>query len=125
MVGFSIVGLSNTVVSYVVYYIVISINKDWYVFGNTLGFMVGTFNAYFWNSKKVFNDASKSNYNKNQLIKTYISYGISLLLSNALLHILINNFSINEKIAPFLILFITYPFNFLLNKFWVYKNKSQ
>lgn len=125
IIGFSIVGLSNTIISYIVYFVVVTINKDWYVLGNTLGFIVGTFNAYFWNSRKVFNDkVSEKSGNKSQLIKTYISYGFSLLLSNLLLFIFINKFSINEKIAPFLVLFITYPTNYLLNKFWVYKEKN-
>ena len=126
IIGFSIVGLSNTIVSYIVYFIVIFFDKDLYLLGNTLGFIVVTFNAYFWNNKKVFskNEAESQTNKKAKLIKTYLSYGFSLCLSNALLHIFVQYLSVDEKIAPFLILFITYPINYLLNKFWIYKNKT-
>lgn len=124
---FGCVGLTNTFITWVVYYIFLFVNWNIYV-GYTVGFIVSTLNAWFWNNRYVFKKGQKE-HNSAVIIKTYISYGISLLLSNALLFLLVDIIDIStllhlpidsDTIAPILILFVTIPFNFLLNKLWVY-----
>ena len=117
---FGITGVINNVISLAVYYIVIFINSSWYLFGNTLGFIVSILNAYFMNSRFVFKN-KKEDKPKKQIIKTYIVYTISLLISLLILYISVEKLNIDEKIAPFIALGVTVPLNFLANKFWIYK----
>ena len=119
-VKFGITGVVNNVISLVVYYIVIFINSKWYLFGNILGFLVSILNAYFMNSRFVFKN-KKENAPKKQIIKTYITYTLSLLISLLILYISVEKLGIDEKIAPFIALTVTVPLNFLANKFWIYK----
>ncbi len=51
---FGIVGLSNTAISLGIYYLFIWINRNLYLIGNAVGFIVSVLNSYFWNSKFVF-----------------------------------------------------------------------
>lgn len=114
---FCIVGLSNTVISLAVYYIILYFGVH-YVIASILSFIISVLNAYYWNYKYVFN--TKSDILKS-LIKTYTSYGFSYVLSTTLLIILVEYYNISEFLAPILVLVITVPLNFILNKFWAFK----
>lgn len=114
---FCIVGFSNTVISLAVYYIILYFGAH-YVIASILSFSISVLNAYYWNYKYVFN--TKSDILKS-LIKTYASYGFSYVLSTILLIILVEYYNISELFAPILVLVITIPLNFVLNKFWAFK----
>lgn len=132
LIGFGLVGVLNTTIGLVIYYLFILINTDWYILGNLVGFVVSTFNAYIWNSKFVFNDKKKVDNlpkkrlrdSKSEILKTYLSYATTLCLSTFLLYIWVDIFNISAIIAPIINLFITIPLNFLMNKYWVYKIKK-
>ena len=114
---FCVVGLSNTVISLAVYYIILYFGAH-YVIASILSFIISVLNAYYWNYKYVFN--TKSDILKS-LIKTYTSYGFSYVLSTTLLIILVEYYNISELLAPILVLVITVPLNFILNKCWAFK----
>lgn len=120
-IKFGIVGFSNTAISLGIYYIFVLINKDLYLIGNTVGFIVSVLNAYYWNSKYVFKKTESGNL--KQIIKTFTAYGSTFLLSSAMLFVLVDLMSLSEKIAPLITLAVTIPLNFLLNKFWTFKEK--
>lgn len=116
---FGIVGLSNTIISLSIYYLFLLIDNNWYMIGNLIGWVVSVFNSFFWNNKFVFKTENKNLF--KLLAKTYISYGLSFILSSIFLFIQINFFSIDKKLAPIINLIITIPFNFIINKFWTFK----
>ncbi len=114
---FGLVGLSNTILALLLYYGVLYVGGH-YMLANTVGWVISVLNAYFWNNKYVF----KSNvYWLHGLIRTYISYGASFLLSMIILWILIDKLDVSQNIAPILVLFITTPVNFLMNKYWTFR----
>jgi putative flippase GtrA len=121
------VGVANTVVSLIVYYIIISINNEWYIIGNLAGFLAGVSNSYFWNSRFVFlHKEDKAPIGKEPIlfIKTIIAYGSTLIIGTAFMWILIEKADVSEYIAPICNVFLTTPINFLLNKLWVYRIKK-
>lgn len=115
---FCLVGVSNTAISLGVYYIFVFINKDFYLLGNAVGFVVSVLNSYFWNSKFVF---KKTDEVSKTIIKTFLAYGTNLLLGTGLLYLFVDLLNISEIIAPLINLIFTIPLNYLLNKFWVMK----
>lgn len=118
-VKFGIVGISNTLISLLIYYIFIFINMDLYIIGSIVGFFVSVLNSYYWNNRYVFK-AEERNHVKT-IFKTYVSYGISAVLSIVLLVFLVEVCNISEIIAPIINLAITVPLNFLMNKYWAFK----
>lgn len=116
-IKFSIVGFSNTVISLFVYYILLLLECN-YLISNAMSWIISVFNAFYWNNKYVFRN---ENTWLKALIRTYISYGFSFILGNILLIVLIEFFKVSEIIAPLIILVITIPLNFLMNKFWTFK----
>ena len=119
-VKFGIVGITNTIVSLVIYYMFIYINMRLYIAGSICGFIVGVLNSYYWNNRFVF----KSDYRNHikAIVKTFMSYGFTFLLSTILLIIMVEFLHVSEIFAPLFNLIITVPLNFLLNKFWAFKD---
>ena len=117
-IKFGIVGVSNTIISLVVYYGLLYLGVH-YLIANTVGFVVSVLNAYYWNRKYVFQKAE--NKTSNSLIKTYVSYGSTFLLGTGLMFVMVHYLHISETAAPIINLLVTIPLNFLLNKFWTFK----
>lgn len=121
IIRFGFVGVLNNLISLVVYYIVVFIRQDIYLLGNALGFLVSTLNAYVWNSRFVFRSGERPSKGKGELLKTYCVYAVSLCISTLLLYILVDLLRVSTKIAPICSLMVTVPFNFVLNKLWIYR----
>ncbi|WP_132084729.1 GtrA family protein [Harryflintia acetispora] len=119
---FGIVGISNTLVSLIIYYIFLWIDPDCYLVGNVVGWAVSVANAFYWNNKYVFADKSH-NFGRMviKLGKTYLSYGATFLLSTGLLYLEVDIMGRSAVICPVLNLLVTIPLNFFLNKFWTFQ----
>lgn len=129
-VKFGIVGVTNTVISYILNVLVLlalaSFQVSWdYIAGNVIAFILSVLWSFYWNNRFVFTvqEGQKRSIGK-ALLKTYISYGFTgILLSNALSWVWINLFSISKFIAPLINLVISVPFNFIINKLWAFKGE--
>lgn len=124
-VKFGVVGLSNTLISYVVYVVLVFMGV-YYLLASLIGFVVSVLNAYYWNNKYVFQtDVGESRVWWKILIKTFASYaGTGLVLSNILLILWVEVLHLPEIIAPLINLIVTIPLNFVLNKYWAFKKQE-
>ena len=124
-IKFGFVGVSNTLISLAVYYVCLHFGLH-YIVANTLGFVVGTINAYFWNNKFVFKkEEGEVRDTKKSVAKVFISYGFTLGLSTVLLAFWVDGLHISEGVAPILNLLVTIPLNFVLNKFWAFRGEKK
>lgn len=119
---FCIVGLSNTLISYVAYAILLHFGAH-YLLASIVGFILSVCNAFFLNDKYVFvssNDNDRSRI--SAFIKCVLSYaGTGLILNNLLLIFWVEFFHFPEICGPIINLLITIPLNFILNKIWAFK----
>lgn len=131
-VKFGIVGVSNTLISYVLYVgslIILNemgaVGKYNYLIAQVIAFVLSVLWSFYWNNKMVFvleNGEQRSLW--KSLIKTYISYSFTGLFLNSILLILWVDFlHISEFIAPIINLLVSVPLNFIINKFWAFKGK--
>lgn len=119
---FGIVGISNTFLSLLIYYIFIWIDENLYLIGNIVGWLISVANAFFWNNKYVFmSESSGWRGTLKKIGKTYFSYGATFLISTGMLYLEIDILHWSAVISPILNLAITIPLNFLLNKFWAFR----
>lgn len=121
-IKFGLVGVSNTAISLGIYYLFLVIDKKLYLIGSIVGFIVSVLNSFYWNNKYVFKTQGQSGLLK-RLLKTYLSYGGSTVLSTILLYLEVEHFGVSENIAPIINLIITVPLNYIVNKFWAFKKK--
>lgn len=122
---FCIVGLSNTLIGYVVYSLCVFLGMH-YLLANLVGFLVSVVNAFYWSNTYVF---AKGNGEYRNLywsfIKTILAYASTgIVLNSILLWLLIDQWHISEYLAPLLILMVTVPTNFIMNKYWSFKTKK-
>ncbi len=120
---FGIVGFSNTIISYLIYSFLVFLNVN-YLIASIISFVVSVLNSFYWNNKFVFKKNNEENRSIfSTLIKTFTAYSITgLFLNNILLVILIEKLIINKYLAPLLVLIVTIPLNFILNKYWAFNS---
>ena len=116
-IKFGLVGVSNTIVGFGVYYLLYYCGVH-YLISNILSWLISVFNAFYWNNKYVFQAGSSW---WKTLLRTYISYGASLIISTMMMYVLVALIHISPVIAPVICLVVTIPMNFILNKFWAFK----
>lgn len=133
-IKFGIVGLSNTLIGYIIYVLSLYFlqwfklfpSYDVYI-SQFVMFLLSVAWSFYWNNRFVFsNSTNKRNSLLIKLIKTYISYAFtSLFLSEVLLVLWVEILEINGYVAPIINLLITVPLNFILQKIWVFKDKGK
>lgn len=121
-VKFGIVGVSNTLISYVVYMILVGMDV-YYLLASVIGFLASVINAFYWNDRYVFKEEEgEQRVWYKAFLKTFTSYaGTGLILNNILLVVWVDGIGVHEALGPVINLFITIPLNFLLNKYWAFK----
>ncbi len=147
-IKFGLVGISNTLISELIYVIVVCL-RGHYALAAFFGFFISVLNAYYWGNKYVF----KEEKNKEKrvwwkvLIKTYVAYAGGFVLDLALLFLWIDVLHIGNFMQPLAMLaqsigftqvsaqlvgdlvakavniVLIVPINFLMNKYWAYKQK--
>lgn len=149
IVSFGLVGVLNTLVNQAVYMIFVAAGMH-YLAASITGFIISVLHAYLWQTKVVFkeDESLEKRVWWQVLLKTYAAYAFTgLFLNNVLLVLwidllkierftpplteLVNSFGIKidnhelaVDIAPLLNICINVPLNFVINKFWAYRQKK-
>lgn len=123
-VQFCVVGLSNTLISYLIYAAFVLLGWN-YILGSIVGFVVSVTNSFYWNNKYVFKQENgKHRSILASYVKTFLSYAATgLVLANILLVIWVELLHLPELLGPIVSLLVTIPLNFILNKLWAFRNK--
>lgn len=133
-IKFGIVGLSNTIISYILYVVSLMLfqklglfPKMDYIIAQVIQFTLSVLWSFFWNNRLVFvlEEGQRRSVWK-VLVKTYISYSFTGIFLNSFLLILwVRILLISEFIAPIINLLISVPLNFFINKFWAFREKNR
>lgn len=127
-VKFGVIGLSNTLLSYILNVIVLlilapfSVSWDFFA-GNIVGFVLSVLWSFYWNNRFVFTVKEGEHRSVwKALLKTYLSYGFTgIILNNVLSWVWITQLGISKFIAPVINLLFSVPINFIMNKLWAFK----
>lgn len=128
-IKFCIVGVSNTVISYVLNILVLFLMSPYhiswdYLAGNVIAFVLSVLWSFYWNNRFVF--TSQENEERSlvkTLLKTYVAYGFTgIILNNILSWVWISILGISKYVAPLINLIISVPVNFVINKLWAFKS---
>lgn len=147
-IKFGLVGISNTLISELVYVLVVCLGGH-YAIACFLGFVISVLNAFYWGNKYVFKEDSEKEKRVwwKVLLKTYVAYAGGFFLDIALLFLWIDILDISRFMQP-LVEVVQYigieqvekqllgelfakginivlivPVNFVMNKYWAYKQK--
>lgn len=126
---FGIVGVSNTLVSYLLNLLCLFVLHKYevsfdYVIANTVAFVLSVLWSFYWNERFVFTEKQDS-YQSNRLVrllKMYLSYGFTgIILNNVLSFLWISVLGISKAIAPLINSAIGVPINYVINKKWTFE----
>lgn len=130
-IKFGMVGLSNTIISYVLYLFSLLIFQGLNILPNSnylvaqiIGFILSVLWSFYWNNRFVFTTtAEQTRVWWKALLKTYVSYSFTGLFLNSILIVFcVQVCHISEYIAPIINLLISVPLNFIINKLWAFRN---
>ena len=131
-VKFGMVGLSNTIISYVIYVVCLLLIREFlwggvlrdndYLLAQIAAFVLSVLWSFYWNNKFVFSlQEGEQRSVFRSLVKMFITYSFTgLFLSSILLILWVRVLHISELIAPVINLVVTVPLNFLINKLWTF-----
>lgn len=147
-IKFGLVGVSNTIVSYVIYAVVFAISGS-YILGNVISWLLSVLHAYIWQNIFVFKQSADKQKRVwwHVLLKTYMAYAFTgLFLNNVLSWLWISVIDISQYCGtiiaflgshgialtsyefagyagPILNMAVAIPINFFMNKCWAYRQK--
>lgn len=152
-IKFGLVGVSNTIVSGVIYFLLntVILPGVWIV-ASVVSWVISVLWAYFMQNIFVFKEDKNKEHRVwwQTLIKTYMTYAFTgLILNNILLFLWVNVIDIaqysgviisffarihigflgdaatfSSNMGWFINMIISIPLNFLINKFWAYRQKG-
>ena len=127
---FGLVGVSNTIISYLLYVVtLLLVSKSGvkfdYMIANIVSWLLSVLLSFYWNNKFVFKKEEGEKRNIwAALFKTYVSYGFTGLILNNILSVLwVSVLHISKMLAPIINLVISIPINFFMNKLWAFGKK--
>ena len=128
-IKFGIVGVSNTLVSYLLNLLCLVVLDKYdvaydYVIANTVAFVLSVLWSFYWNERFVFTKQNED-YKSNKfvrLLKMYLSYGFTgIILNNVLSFLWISVLGISKLIAPLINSAVGVPINYVINKKWTFE----
>ena len=123
---FGLVGVSNTIISYLLYVVtLLLVSKSGvkfdYIIANIVSWLLSVLWSFYWNNKFVF---KKEEGEKRNIWAAYVSYGFTGLILNNILSVLwVSVLHISKMLAPIINLVISIPINFFMNKLWAFGKK--
>jgi len=148
-VKFVLVGVSNTLISEGIYVLLVCLGMH-YALATFIGFSISVLNAYYWGNRYIFKqqEGEEKRVWWKVLLKTYVAYGGGFILDIILLFLWIDVLHISQIMHPLVDLchaigiagmdaelmgelvakainvIIIVPLNFVVNKYWAYKQKK-
>ena len=114
---FSLVGVSNTVINFIVYTILVFFSMP-YLLANVIGYGVGMINSYLLNKYFVF---QKKQRDSSEFLKFVLVNIITVTVHSILLYCFVSIFGWHKIYSQAFVTMITLVINFLGNKLWTFK----
>jgi len=119
-IRYNIVAVLATVVDFLVFILLSEVFEVWYVVATFISAISGGIAAFILNRNWAF--MSRDGHLSQQAKKYFLVWGSSILLNTSGLFLLVENTNINEIISKIIVsVIVGLGFNFLMNKFFVFK----
>lgn len=122
LVLFSLVGLSNTLIDYLVFFLLYRWFADYYLAVQMVSYWCGTVNSYFLNKYWTFQ--KKNVPGRAEILKFITVNALALSVSSISLYVVSHNFSLNMFTSKSIATGISLVANYMGSKFWVFKDEN-
>lgn len=119
---FGIVGVSNTLIFFAVYTLLLKVFGVWYVAASGIGFAVGAINGFLWNRAWTFKghvgDALTP-------VRWFIVQGGGLLLNLGLVYTFVDGIGLDELVGQAVTIVIVTLVTFFVNRAWTFRGHGE
>jgi putative flippase GtrA len=120
-VKFGIVGVSNTLIAFAVYTLLLKGFGVWYVAASGIGFAIGAVNGFLWNRAWTFKghvgDALTP-------VRWFVVQGCGLLLDLALVYVLVDGAGLDKLVGQAVTTAVVTVVTFFVNRAWTFKGHA-
>jgi putative flippase GtrA len=117
-VKFGIVGISNTILTFIVYTLLLKVFGVWYLAASAIGFIVGATNGFLLNRRWTFREHVGDTY-------TPLRWGVvqagGLGIDEALLYLLVHDAHMDKLLAQGLATIVVTVTTFFVNRAWTFR----
>jgi putative flippase GtrA len=117
-VKFGLVGVSNTLLTLLVYTLLLKVLGLWYVAASAIGFAVGAVNGFMWNRAWTFRghvgDALTP-------VRWFVVQGCGLLVNSGLIYLFVDGAGAGKLVAQGLTIAIVTVLTFFANRTWTFR----
>jgi len=121
-IKFAFVGVLNTLIDFGVYYVLTRFAGMYYVYANIISVILAITNSYLINRSWTFK--SKNKIIGSEALKFWIVSIVGLILNTIILKVFIY-FGANDLISKAIASIFVLVWNYLLNKFWTFKETNE
>jgi putative flippase GtrA len=120
-VKFGIVGMSNTLLTFIVYTLLLKVFGVWYLAASAIGWVVGATNGFLWNRRWTFRghigDALTP-------VRWAVVQGCGLILNLGLIYMFVSGAGLGKILAQACSIAIVTVLTFLVNRAWTFRTHS-
>jgi putative flippase GtrA len=120
-VKFGTVGVSNTLLTFVVYTVLLKVFAVWYLAASAIGFLAGAINGFLWNRRWTFKEHVGDALTP---VRWGIVQGCGLALNEGLLLGLVDGAGVEKLLSQGLAIGVVTTLTFLANRAWTFKAHS-
>src|SRR5580698_2621530 len=117
-VKFGIVGVSNTLIAFAVYTLLLKVFGVWYVAASGIGFAIGAVNGFLWNRAWTFKghvgDALTP-------VRWFVVQGCGLLLDLALIYLFVEHVGLDKLLGQACATIFVTVLTFFVNRAWTFR----
>jgi putative flippase GtrA len=117
-VKFGIVGVSNTLLTLLVYTLLLKVFGVWYLAASAIGFIVGATNGFLWNRRWTFKEHVGDSFTP---LRWTIVQGCGLGLNLGLLYVLVDRVSLDKLVAQACATAVVTVLTFIANRGWTFR----
>ena len=121
MLRFGFVGVSNTLITLGLIFLLMNILGLDYRIANGIGYLAGLINSFIWNRNWTFR--AEGNWFEH-FLKFVLAFGFCYILQFFLLIILIEKLLLDKEVSTLLAMVLYTFVNYILNKFWTFRMKG-
>jgi putative flippase GtrA len=115
---FGVVGVSNTLLSFAVYTILVKVFGLWYIAASGIGFAIGAVNGFLWNRAWTFRghvgDALTP-------LRWFVVQGFGLLVNLGLVFLFVDGAGLDKLVGQALTIAIVTVLTFFANRTWTFR----
>jgi putative flippase GtrA len=121
-VKFGIVGVSNTLIFFLVYTLLLKVFGVWYVAASGIGFAVGAINGFLWNRRWTFRghvgDALTP-------VRWFVVQTSGLLVNLGLVYLFVDGAGLGELWGQAVTIVIVTVLTFFANRAWTFRGHAE